>query len=412
MSSECRDWLKTLWSASYKGVPFYFEEDREKGGRDNVKHVFPHRDAPYIEDMGEALRFYTGAAYVHGDNADQLATAFMAALASYGAGTLVVPYFGPVTVHCEEFERQTQRDKLGYVAFDVKFVRAGAASAFVSVPFLQNTAFVAASTLASTISASFPSTISMLGEPDHVVASAADTIAGAAAAIDVLRQQYPVDPIASAKLRDKVAAIIASVPDAINVASVPGDAAASLAASLVDAARDLAKAMPAASAQQAALALADAFPSAHLALSGVPFKLSSARAKVNADAAARLARLAAMTAYAESVLRMTFASRPDGVTARGDVAERFENELYETTGAANAPLYVALDTLRNAVIDWLTRTINDLAPVITVESAVIRPSLDLAWILYADPMRADELVARNSVRHPSFMPRTIMALSR
>jgi prophage DNA circulation protein len=56
--------------------------------------------------------------------------------------------------------------------------------------------------------------------------------------------------------------------------------------------------------------------------------------------------------------------------------------------------------------------INNLAPVITVESNRIRPSLDLAWILYADPTRADELVARNKVRHPSFMPREITALAR
>jgi prophage DNA circulation protein len=412
MSTECRDWLKTLWAASYKGVPFYFEEDREKGGRDNVKHVFPHRDPPYIEDMGESLRFYTGSAYVHGDNADQLAGAFKAVMAAYGPGTLVVPYFGPVTVHCEEFERQTQRDRLGYVAFDVKFVRAGAGSAFISVPFLQNTAFVAAGNLASSVAALFPGSLLTLGQPDHVVAAAADTIASAAASIDVLRQQYPAAPAASAQLRDQVSAIIDAVPVAINGASAPGQAAGAIAANLIDAARNLAKSMPPASAKQATLALADAFPASHITLAGVPFKVSSARAAVNVEAASRVARLAAMTAYAESVLRMTFTSRPDGVTARGEVAERFENELYDTTGADNAPLYVALDALRNSVIDWLTRTINDLAPVITVESAAIRPSLDLAWILYADPARAVELVARNDVRHPSFMPRTISALSR
>lgn len=111
-------------------------------------------------------------------------------------------------------------------------------------------------------------------------------------------------------------------------------------------------------------------------------------------------------------MRRTFADRPAGITARGEVAERFEAELYDTTGAALAPLYVAIENLRGAVIEWLTGTINNLAPVITVESAVIRPSLDLAWVLYADPTRAVELVARNQVRHPSFMPRKIEALAR
>jgi prophage DNA circulation protein len=68
--------------------------------------------------------------------------------------------------------------------------------------------------------------------------------------------------------------------------------------------------------------------------------------------------------------------------------------------------------LRDKVIDWITQTIANLAPVITVESNVQRPALDLAWILYADPTRADELVARNNVRNPFFMPQVISALAR
>lgn len=406
-----RDWLTTLWAASYKGVPFHFEEDRSKGGRDNVKHSFPHREDPYIEDMGRAVRYFSGTAYVHGDDADAQASALEAAFDAYGAGTLVVPYFGPVTVHCDEFERAVQRDKAGFVAFDVKFVRAGASSALVSVPFLQNAAFVAASSLASAIAALFPSWITTLDEPDHVVAAAADTIAQAAATIDVLRQQYPAAPAASAKIRDRVAALIGAVPAAISDTSAPAGAASDLVAGVFQAARDLGNAMPPASAQRAGLALAEAFPSSGLDLAGVPFLVSSARATVNADAAARVARLAGLTAYAEGVLRSSFVARPDGMTARAEVSGRFEAELYETNTGADAALYLAIDALRFGVVDWLTQTINTLAPVITVESAAIRPSLDLAWILYGDPTRADELVTRNNVRHPSFMPRTIQALA-
>ena len=132
----------------------------------------------------------------------------------------------------------------------------------------------------------------------------------------------------------------------------------------------------------------------------------------NAAAAARAVRLAALIAYAESILRTTFVSRPDGVTARGEIAERFENELLQTNGAANVSLFLAIEDLRDKVIDWLTQTITNLAPVITVESNRQRPSLALAWLLYADPTRADELVARNRVRNPFFMPREITALSR
>jgi prophage DNA circulation protein len=414
VSVLCRDWLKTLWPASYKGVPFFFESDDEEGGRDNVKHVFPHRDPPFIEDMGEALRFYGGTAYVHGDNADALASALKAALSSYGQGMLVVPYFGPVTVHCETFKRSTQRDQMGYVAFELKFVRAGAATAFISVPSLASAAFIAADALATSIGRLLPGAIGLLNQADYVVAAVTDTLASAAAAVDVLRQSYPVEPAVSAKLRGGVTTFVADLPGLVSNAAGADPGAAM--ARLVDLVRQLGDGLPAGAAVRASLDLFDAFPSpapVTVTIAGKPYLSPTAkRAADNAAAAARAVRLAALTAYAEGVLRMTFNDRPSGVTARGEVAERFEAELYDTTGAENHDLFVAIESVRGKVIDWLTKTINTLAPVIVVESAQIMSSLALSWALYADPTRAAELVARNNVRHPSFMPRTIEALSR
>jgi prophage DNA circulation protein len=411
MSTECRDWLKTLWPASYKGVPFFFESDKENGGRGLIVHTFPNRDDPYIEDLGEEPRFYSGSAYVAGDTADSLAAALKSVLASRGPGPLVVPYFGPVTVHCETFERATHRDRMGYVAFEAKFVRAGAASAFVSIAAVQNIAYRAADTMASAISTLFPVTITSQNESDFVIASVTDTIADAAAAVDVLRQSYPVDPTASAALRDQITTLIGSAPASISDVAVPGAGATAIAASFVSIVRGLGDALPAASATAAMLDLVAAYDST--TIEAAPYlSPTGQRSAANKAATMRMVRLAALTAYAESILATTFVARPDGVTARGEVAERFENELYNTTGAANAALYLAIEDLRGKVISWLTQTINNLAPIVIVDSAIVRPSLALAWLLYADPTRSDELVARNNVRHPSFMPRQIEALSR
>lgn len=411
-STECRDWLKTLWPASFKGVPFFFEQDKEEGGRGLVIHTFPNRDDPFVEDLGEEPRYYSGSAYVHGDNADSLANALKAALASRGAGMLVVPYFGPVTVHCQTFERATQRDQMGYVAFELKFVRKGAASGLISVPFLQNVAFVAADNAVTVLGQLFSQTISTLGRPDMVVSAVTDTLAQGAASLDVLRQTYPVDPIVSAQVRDAIPPLLDQIGTAITNDAAPGAAASAVVVGLAGLVRQTMDAMPAASASRAALELAAAFAPTEV-IAGKPYLSPTVKlAADNAAAATRAVRLAALIAYAEAVLRSTFTARPDGVTARGEVAERFENELYETDGAENAALFLAISDLRDKVIDWLARTIANLAPVITVESNVQRPSLDLAWILYADPTRADELVARNRVRNPFFMPREISALSR
>ncbi|WP_316234964.1 MULTISPECIES: DNA circularization N-terminal domain-containing protein [unclassified Bradyrhizobium] len=417
-----RDWLTTLWPASFKGVPFYFEQDKEAGGRGLVVHEFPNRDDPFVEDLGEAPRLYSGAAYVHGDAADALAAALKTALATRGAGILVVPYFGPVMVHCQTFERVTERDRMGYVAFDLKFVRKGAGSALVSIPLLSSIAFQAADNLAAAIAQALPAMVSTFGRPASAVSAVTDTLAQGAAALDVIRQTYPVDPAVSADVRDAVAPLIASFDAAIANTAPPAAPAAAAAAVLVALVRQTMDAMPAAAAVRASLELAASFAAPVEAPSVVgqvvplagPRYLapSQALAADNAAAAARVVRLAALTAYAEAVLRSTFATRPEGVTARGELAERFENEFYQTDGAENAALFLAIEQLRDAVIAWLTQAIANLAPVIAIETNRQMPSLVLAWTLYADPMRADELAARNAVRDPMFMPRELTALSR
>ncbi|MGC2774322.1 MAG: DNA circularization N-terminal domain-containing protein [Bradyrhizobium sp.] len=409
LMAQLRDWLSTLWPASYKGVPFYFEQDKEKGGRGLVIHEFPERDDPFIEDLGEAPRFYGGSAYVHGDNADALASALKDALASKGAGMLVVPYFGPVTVHCKDFERATARDHMGYVAFSLEFVREGSSTGLVSVPLLQNIAYVAADALSASIGQALLGTVTVYNRPASVVSAVTDALGQGAAALDVIRQSYPVDPTVSATVRDAIPSLVAGFSTAITNDAIPGARAATAVTNLVELVRTTMDAMPADSATRATVELIQAFPPEPVGTYPTP---NQALAAANAAAAARAVRLAALTAYAEAVVRTIFSSRPDGVTARGQVAERFESELYQANGAENAALFLSIEDLRDKVIDWLSQTIANLAPVITVESNVQQTSLVLAWILYADPTRADELVARNAVQSPFFMPRMITALSR
>lgn len=407
--ADCRDWLSTLWSASYKGVPFWFESDDEEGGRDQVIHKFPHRDVPFVEDLGEAPRFFSGTAYIAGDDLEAQEAALKRVLSQRGAGALVLPTSGPVTVQCQTFRRHHERDKLGYLAFEVKFVRDGAAHALISVPFALNLAFVAADALGAILADVFASALSISGEVDYVAAAAVDGVSSAAAALDVVRSSYRVPPDTSALLRDRIAAIVERAPEALSPESGVSATAAALAEDMVAVTRALADALPPDSAVAAMGEIVTAFAPVAPDIDLTP---TARRAEANAAAAARMVRLAALVACSEAMIRRDYVARPDGVAARAAVASMFETEASETTGAAHAALYLAIDDLRGKVIDYLSRVINDLAPIVTVSTARSLPSLYLAYRLYQDPLRAAELVARNAVRHPSFMPLTITALAR
>lgn len=425
--SDARDWLATLWPGSYKGVQFFFEKEEAEFGRDAVVHEFPHRDDPFVEDMGATARYHDGDIYVHGDDADAASVRLEEIFSTPGPGVLVVPMRGPVSVHALKGKRVYDKDKLGFVALKVRFVRAGAPTALISVPLLGNLVVVAGGGLVATLASTFASTLALAGQPNYVVAAASDGAAQAAAALDVARQSWSVDPAVSAQVRDAVVALVDAAPVMIARTPPSADDVQSLAVSLaklVDdpasdgptlfaqgltaTARVLAAGMPPVVAQSAMADFVDAFaPSAPARV----LSLNAAVEAANAAAAARLARLAGLVAWSDAVALRTFASRPEGVAARAEAGDRFEVELNDASGAENAALFVAIEELRGRTIEYLSRLIADLAPVVEVSGNLRMPSLYWAWRLYADPMRAGELVARNHVRHPSFMPTTFSALA-
>ncbi|WP_166802241.1 DNA circularization N-terminal domain-containing protein [Microvirga pakistanensis] len=80
---------------SFKGIPFWVEQDGEEGRRRLPIHEFPMRNDPFIEDLGEADRQYDVTAYLVGDLSSPEASGLVAQLASRGPGLLVLPTYGP-----------------------------------------------------------------------------------------------------------------------------------------------------------------------------------------------------------------------------------------------------------------------------------------------------------------------------
>ena len=429
-----RNWLATLWPASYNGFPFQFESDRETGGRAVIVHEFPHRDDPFNEDLGQAPRYFEGAAYLASDTADSDAVSFIELLCTEGPGTLVVPTRGPVAVRCLTVNRAAQRDQAGYIAFSVKFVREGAATGMVSLGFAGQGVFTAADAVAVAAATAFPAWLAVgAAQPQYAIEAAVTEFQTAVATFDVARTSYTVDPVVSAQVRDANTALVAAAPVLIG-ANVPaaavtaataalaavvprfpgsfaGNPPAVLAASLIAVARALADGMHVEAADGAMLAVAQGFAP----IGAAPSYLSpgAQTAAENISAVNDLARLAAMIAWGEALKRHPYPSRPAGVAARAYAADYFDLEMNSASeyGAQGAALYVSVQNLRGAVIGYLTQLINNLAPVVTVTAGESMPALWWAWRLYADVTREPDLVARNGVPDPLHMPVSFAALA-
>lgn len=170
----------------------------------------------------------------------------------------------------------------------------------------------------------------------------------------------------------------------------------------------LCSAMAPSDAVAAFAAAADAVPDASPAPTQSANRLIDA---ANAEIVARLSRAVLLSAYAQAIATTSYPARPDAITARADCVERFERELDLCQGALDSVLARGLTKARDACVAYLSQTIINLKPVMTVSANITLPSLWWSWRLYKDPTRAADLIARNDVAHASYMPTTFEALA-
>jgi len=406
-----RDWTKTLLPASYGGIGFWVERDTVEGGRRVVVHEFPHRDGSFNEDLGDGPRHFRVTAYVEGDDADAQALALVGALSQEGPATLVLPDIGPVAARAQKpWTRTRERDRGGWVAFDLCFVRETDQPQATSPTYLATLAAEGAGGLAG-LAAALVGRLALAGKPGYVAAAAGQGLQDAVAALESVRGALPSAPAAASALYADLRNLYAQAPAAVdNISGVAASFAPALfsAADALGAAIDPVLSAPAFAEAREAFAPADGDSYAAL---GQPGLTGADALAANAVALAQVARLALLSAHAQATLAAAFASRADAYAARARLMDAVDAELAVAGNARNVDLIVALQALRGTICDWFAAVMLDLAPIVIVRAPRELPSLALAWSLYQDISRARELVDRNAVRHPAFMPTQFEALA-
>lgn len=118
---------------------------------------------------------------------------------------------------------------------------------------------------------------------------------------------------------------------------------------------------------------------------------------------AAIVELVTGIALAESAVassQVDFASRNDAQSMLDVLMSRFD----EVMQAAPDAVFDAFAQLRAAVVRDITARGADLAKVVNYTPRSTLPALVVAHLLYGDATRADEIVARNRIRHPGFVP--------
>src|ERR1043166_6417645 len=399
-------WRDGLLPASFRGVPFFFQDTEGEGGRRPVNHEFPLRDDAYVEDMGKQNRKYVIAGYVLGDDYFAARDNLFAALeSSEGPGTLSHPYLGPLTVNVDKFRWREIREEGGCCRFEMTFLDSGSNPSPVSSEDTASESYEAADDLDDQLEQSFEDDWSIDG------GSLEDALALLGELTDALALLISWPGL----LTDEIAALVGDLADLVADGAALAGALVGFfdgySALVVSFATD--NLFDETLSSRGPLPVAD--PSYGLATlatwGGTLDDAGSGHAAVNQAALVALVQGASTAALAKLYAQTEFAAQDDADAARDQLTGLIDGLSLTAADAGDNDAYAAYQTLYRAAGDDLTERGKKLSGTVTYSFNAAMPALMLAWRLYGDAGRAGELIARNTAPHPLFMPAVVEALT-
>ncbi|WP_434721149.1 DNA circularization protein [Pseudomonas syringae pv. actinidiae] len=114
-------WRDSLLPASFRGVGFFIEKAVVPVGRKGQLHEYPQRDEPYFESLGKQAQVHTLTAFIVGRDCFEQRDNLLQALEKDGAGELVHPWQGRMQVQVGQCSVTHTLTEGGMVRLDLVF---------------------------------------------------------------------------------------------------------------------------------------------------------------------------------------------------------------------------------------------------------------------------------------------------
>lgn len=397
------DWKASLRPASFRGEPFHTLEHEAEYGRRLADHTYLQRDLPWSEDLGRRPREFRVEGYVLGPDYPALRDALIAAAEEKGPATLVHFYLGEMNVTCRSVRVRESSDEGGMARVLFTFSEAGERQHPAAGQDTPAVAEEAAEEAAETAGDTAASLLDVLALPQFV---ADDLAAGLGRVMDTI--ETAVAPIrAGIAQAARFGLAIASIrAQAVALTRLPRDLVDAV-LGVIDLATEFtlpSSVPPSRRAYEVVrpfTMLADfAEPPIIGTTTGIAATPARLQQSVNRTALTRLVRVAALAAATKAAARTEFDSLDQAVTIRDDVADRMDVEM----AVATDDDYAALTQLRTAFVRDVTARGADRTRLAAVTPAETMPALVLAWDLYGDAGFEADIVTRNNIVHPGFVP--------
>lgn len=405
-------WRDQMLPASFRGISFLIPQASVPVGMKVQLHEFPQRDEPYAEQLGKQAQVHRLVCWIIGDDCFERRDKFMEAVQTPGAGELVHPWLGRMQVKAGEAELTHDFKQGGMAAFAVTF--------YPDIPLKFPTAKVntqqqvvkASDSLLDSALARYKAAMAKVDQARLGLARLRNSLSGV---YTVIQQQFSTIIGAFTNLTgfvqslmnapDSLSSLFSSYFSEFSVDDYLGD----------DSGSSYRNSVATATQQTEAVASINTVSD-----SGGIDAAAASQATANLVQDALLVQVALiiseMPVASQPVSTATVASveqqavqpivRPE-VPVADDVIELRDNlneAIFQASLKADPEHYMVLNTLRQTIVKHLTAVAESGVRLVEITPPETLSALVLAYRRFGDATRESEVVQRNRLRHPGFVP--------
>lgn len=403
--------LDQLLPGSIDGVEFLHKDTGGTFGRRTVTYEFPDRDEPFVEDLGRRARRFSLEAIVLEPDYFIKRDAIIEVIERGGVHTLVHPTRGELQVRIDgPVDMQERVSEAGSATFRFTFVEAGTPEEILRIPDTASRVGDAADRVNTELGAN--TKMSILDAIQDVIQAAINGIENANSALRRVRGKIAAKLNTIENLTQAINSFENEISSLLNTPQALVNQFSGLVASilnLVNTAAGLSDAVPENTIPldfNRPEILREAFRSLNVFVveeEEPPDNTAQRRLEgTNQDATEEMVRVSNIAETSRIMAGLALASADEATAIRDELAAAFEDLLDSTV--TEDPLFEALQDLRTEIVNHLQRVAQELPAVSKTTPAATVPALVLAYNLYTDANRDLEIVDRNRIKNPGFLP--------
>jgi prophage DNA circulation protein len=416
-------WRDNYRAASFRGVSFFVESADSTHGRRQAVHEHAQRDVPYTEDLGRKAREFSVSAYLIGLEYQAQRDELIKACETAGPGVLVHPYRGEMTVECRGLGLSESAKDGGMCLVKLTFLEAGEASYPSAKVDTVNAISAKGNAVTAAAEKSFVSVFLTTGFPAYVAESAAAGLSELGEFMSAPGLSFAGDLQAASDFYQQAKGLASDayslVQQPLNMVSritglfgsvraAFGFNALSMLTSLFDRSPSSYSGSTSTSSRRqqatntvALNALVRQVAIAEAAKAAVVTQTTVSTIPVVPGRSATAVQSSAQTSNVRTTLTPTvYDSYEAAIKVREELVNRIDAESEATP---NDEVYVTLSDLRTSVVQAVPNPEQNLARIVQYVPKETLPSLLVAYQIYGDAGRADEIATRNGPRHPGFL---------